>query len=240
MKQNMKKQQFTRPKPSANMIELMFGQNIQLISLTHNGLAELCGHCKSTTITPETAALPQIYPYLNFDELAAFAGTTSLLREDKTYRKSARRKNLVKLFEMTFDKPIPLEEPSHYKNGFEWFKLWNLFNGERDFGPRFQILLEFYKHTNPYPKDTLTERLKEVPKELGQRLAAQIVNPLCEWVKPGDYELTKALRGRKDRIELLNFMQPLLNIDSHVYKEYAKECERILKKLPTEYFGDAQ
>ncbi|MCL6500549.1 MAG: hypothetical protein K6T16_00760 [Candidatus Pacearchaeota archaeon] len=187
-----------RRKPTKELIIELSGNNQDFISCLHHGLAE----CPS---------LSGFYPWLNLDELIAFAASSWRSRERKSIDLG---RDIYEIFKKEF------------QIGFPWL------NKNKRISRKNAPL---YDNLNPHEPSTFKDRIYKVKLDIATRLFTELSEHPSEWVFECQYNDRKRLRGGDNYgLEIMGF-QNVYPRKGKIIPNFAAEIARIISRYPREY-----
>jgi len=192
-----------RPKPTISLISDVCGKNHILTESLHHGLAEL-------------NALAEFYPWLNLDELVAFAASSW----------KARSKNDQNVLSVFGNHAVYDIFSSVFRIGFPWLYKYRRISEKKK---------QQYEKLNPFNNENLQVRLQQVDSVAIEQLRHQLQEPVSEYVFECQYEEAKKKR-RGDNHRLVNMdFQLAYPRKGKIVPAYAKEIAKIISTFPQEY-----
>lgn len=189
-----------RPAPTKNIILQLCGADSYLLSCFHHGLYE--------------TQLQEVYPYLDLDELAAFAASSWKGREREGDSFAARTASMSP-YELFSDV---------YRIGFPWLnKHKAIINAPR------------YESLNPFDGKNLKVRLNQVPEDAIAKLRQSLEETVNSYVFDCQYQEAKAWRGGNNhKLVVMHFQSAYPNARTNG-PNFAAEVSRIISRYPQEY-----
>jgi len=195
----MATKQLKRPKPPSTLIMEICRNSQPLIECAHHGLAEV--------------SLRDFYPYLNLDEVIAFAAASFSYREKEPWIIS----NVV-------DNDIYDVFSRIFKKGFPWL------NKNRRISDNKKAK---YEKLNPF-NGRLRERLEKVGPEAIGKLKGLLSGRVNEWLFPIQY--CEEVRKRRSNTGLKNMnFQNVYPKRGRIVPAYALKIADIIGKYPQNY-----
>lgn len=191
-----------RKLPTRQLLLELCGSNSDLLGSTHHGLYE-------------TPSLRNVYPFLDLDELVAFAASSWRSREkNPNFKHHVEHDTLYDLF-------------SHvYQIGFAWL------NKNRRIS---QYRQNLYEELNPFNGRDIKARLSSVQEQLDEKLRCELARPVHDYVFECQYQEMKALHGGDNsNIEIMEF-QAVYPKRENIASAYAAEVSSMVRSFPTEY-----
>jgi|SRR3989338_7151907 len=195
----------TRPIPTNQIIAGLVGNDQRLAEAMHHGLAEI--------------PFQDIYPFLDFDELLAFAAASWELRSrnSKLFNKNG---DIYGMFNETYKNPL-----------FPYKNIWQWLNHRQRIDPKQK---EKYDRLNPFQGENLKERVQQIPSEEIERLHEKLQEATYDWIFECQYQDRKRMRdGNNTQIRIMNF-QNVYPKAGRIIPAYVKEITIILRSYPTE------
>ena len=195
----------TRPLPTNQIIAGIVSNDQRLAEAMHHGLAEI--------------PLQDIYTFLDFDELLAFAAASWEIRniDSRFFNKNG---DIYTMFNETYKNPL-----SPYKNIWQWLNSRKRKDSKQK---------ERYDRLNPFQGENLKERVQQIPSEEIERLHEKLQENIYDWIFECQYQDRKKMRdGNNTQIHIMNF-QNVYPRSGRIVPAYVKEITRILRSYPTE------
>lgn len=189
--------------PTQQYIAELTGGNQGLIENMHHGLAE-------------TPSLRVFYPFLDLDELAAFAASSRKSRDSRNpdFKKAVESGDPYRIFKEAF------------RIGFPWL------NKHKNISPELRHL---EGALNPFSGKDLTRRLDSVPAWAIPAFLNEVDAETKKWVFGCQYDDEKARRGGDNYgIEIMTF-QNVYPREGRIVPAYVTEVTRMICSYPREY-----
>ncbi len=193
-----------RPRPTKELIIEISGNNQDFISCIHHGLDE----CPS---------LSGFYPYLNLDELVAFAAS------------SWRSRNRGELGEAElFGRDAYHIFKDEFKIGIPWLRKYKRISDKNR---------KLDEALNPHEQRTFRDRIYRVNPDIVARLFKELSEDTNEWLFNCQYEGRKRMRGGDNyKLKIMAF-QTAYPRKGRIIPNFAAEIARIISRYPREYEG---
>ena len=208
-----------RPKPAV-ILMYVCGTEVSssLIESTHHGLYE-------------TASLRRVYPYLNLDELIAFAAASWEIRKTELDSFKAvldQAESAYDIFQYVYSRPICREfgkEKAEYADVFEWMK--------KNKTPIPARLKQRHEQLNPFKEKDLSKRLAKVSGGTVEILARELQETVNEYAYRFEY-FGKLIERGDNKLVLMTFQSDFPKI-TKIVPNFIKEVARMLSTYSRDY-----
>lgn len=186
-----------RSHPQGPFLSRYTGEKQSLLAALYGGIRE--------------SRLESVYPYLNFDELVAFASGSWKKRETQydLFCSIVEHDTINEVFKSAFAK------------GFPWINAYKKLN----FEDRKKL-----EKLNPYESSSFQDRLAAIPLEELESLRESLAKPVKKYVFECQYKDEKRRqRGDNSNLEIMMF-QAVYPRRGKIVPAYSKEICRIFRK----------